>query len=136
MYFKDEINDLPKQIIYKKDGYIYNYVLIECPPPMFNGIELMDMDFEITGKDGHEFSTKKYSYELYYTDEPKGPEVAIGIVSVLPEKAKFPVKGKAVPKESLKIPEIEKIKLEKGNVKIEDINKLSKDKIKKKQFSQ
>eukprot|EP00831_Metopus_contortus_P077998 TRINITY_DN7455_c0_g1_i4.p6 TRINITY_DN7455_c0_g1~~TRINITY_DN7455_c0_g1_i4.p6 ORF type:complete len:136 (+),score=23.15 TRINITY_DN7455_c0_g1_i4:393-800(+) len=51
-------------------------------------------------------------------------------------KGKLPVKGKAVPKESLKIPEIEKIKLEKGNVKIEDINKLSKDKIKKKQFSQ
>ncbi|MBP1863484.1 hypothetical protein BD780_000807 [Clostridium tetanomorphum] len=76
-YFANEISNLPKQIVYKKDGYTYIYDLIQCPPPTFYGVELPNDD--IVTKDGGVISNKLYGYKLVYTNEPV---VLTGIVSV------------------------------------------------------
>ncbi|APM39147.1 HNH/ENDO VII family nuclease [Clostridium kluyveri] len=78
-YFPNEISNLPKQITYEKDGYIYTYVLTENSPLTFNGVELSDDD--IMTKDGQVISNKLYGYKLFYTNEPK---VSAGTVFVSP----------------------------------------------------
>ncbi|NMM61196.1 hypothetical protein HBE96_00455 [Clostridium sp. P21] len=80
-YFPNEISNLPKQITYEKDGYIYTYDLIECPAPTFNGVELPNDD--IITKDGQVISTKLYGYKLVYTNEPK---ISTGTVFISPTK--------------------------------------------------
>ncbi|NRZ96919.1 AHH domain-containing protein [Clostridium tetanomorphum] len=82
-YFPNEISNLPKQIVYKKDGYTYIYDLIQCPPPTFYGVELPNDD--IVTKDGGVISNKLYGYKLVYTNEPV---VLTGTVSVSPIKWK------------------------------------------------
>ncbi|APM37719.1 hypothetical protein [Clostridium kluyveri] len=57
-YFPNEISNLPKQITYEKDGYIYTYVLTENSPLTFNGVEFPDDD--IITKDGGVISNKLY----------------------------------------------------------------------------
>ncbi|KAJ49766.1 hypothetical protein CTM_21378, partial [Clostridium tetanomorphum DSM 665] len=82
-YFANEISNLPKQIVYKKDGYTYIYDLIQCPPPTFYGVELPNDD--IVTKDGGVISNKLYGYKLVNTNEPV---VLTGTVSVSPIKWK------------------------------------------------
>ncbi|UZQ50417.1 hypothetical protein [Clostridium kluyveri] len=80
-YFPNEISNLPKQITYEKNGYIYTYVLTENSPLTFNGVELSDDDIMI--KDGQVISNKLYGYKLFYTNEPK---ISAGTVFVSPTK--------------------------------------------------
>ncbi len=82
VYLPNQVSSLPEQITYKSGGYTYVYELQECPPSTFNGIEIPNDDIVLG--DGTILSTKLYSYGIVYTDEPKGPELLIGIVSVLP----------------------------------------------------
>ncbi|UZQ51248.1 hypothetical protein [Clostridium kluyveri] len=82
-YFPNEISNLPKQITYEKDGYIYTYVLTENSPLTFNGVELSDDD--IMTKDGQVISNKLYGYKLFYTNEPK---ISAGTVFVSPTKTR------------------------------------------------
>ncbi|APM37610.1 HNH endonuclease signature motif containing protein [Clostridium kluyveri] len=95
-YFPNEISNLPKQITYEKDGYIYTYVLTENSPLTFNGVELPDDD--IITKDGQVISNKLYGYKLFYTNEPK---ISAGTVFVSPTKgageAERVVNGKGNP---------------------------------------
>ncbi|APM39145.1 hypothetical protein BS101_10510 [Clostridium kluyveri] len=80
-YFPNEISNLPKQITYEKDGYVYTYVLTENSPLTFNGVELSDDD--IMTKDGQVISNKLYGYKLFYTNEPK---ISAGTVFVSPTR--------------------------------------------------
>ncbi|AKA70179.1 hypothetical protein [Clostridium scatologenes] len=79
-YFPNEISNLPKQITYEKDGYIYIYRLEESKQ-YFMGAELPNDD--IITKDGQIISSKLYGYKLDYTDEPK---ISMGTVFVSPTK--------------------------------------------------
>lgn len=84
LYSPDQIENIPKQIIYKKGIYIYVYELVKYTTS-FNGMELPASEL-ITLKDGTIIDLNLYHYKIIDSDEP---DVTIGIVS-LPNNLKVP----------------------------------------------
>ncbi|MBS5885759.1 MAG: colicin E3/pyocin S6 family cytotoxin [Clostridium sp.] len=84
LYSPDQIENIPKQIIYKKGLYIYVYELVKYTIS-FNGVELPASEL-ITLKDGAIIDPNLYHYDIIDSDEP---DITIGIVS-LPNNLKVP----------------------------------------------
>lgn len=79
LYSGDEIDDLPKKIAYRKDGFLYVYELREKPIYKLYGTDFyVDKDiFTVTGDREYADKFKRYSYVKAYSTER---EVKIGIV--------------------------------------------------------
>ncbi|WP_252225221.1 hypothetical protein [Clostridium sp. ZBS2] len=113
VYLSNQVSSLPEQITYKSGGYTYVYELQECPPSTFNGIELPSCE-DIVFDDGTILSSKSYRYGLVYTDEPKGPELTIQIMPILPGKG-FAL-GETIPPKKLLGTEHAKIENPRGSL--------------------
>lgn len=87
LYSPDQIENIPKQIIYKKGIYIYVYELVKYTTS-FNGIEIPTQE-PITLKDGTIVDPNLYHYRIIDSDEP---DIDIGVVS-LPNNLKIPKVG-------------------------------------------
>ena len=78
IYSGDEIDDLPKKVAYRKNGFLYVYELREKPLYKLYGTDFYgDYGiFESTGDREYADKFKRYSYVKVYSTEP---EVKIGI---------------------------------------------------------
>ena len=91
VYFSNEIASLPKKITSELGGYTYTWVLDEYANPYIYGVEVQPLD--MTNNDGVTVSTRRYGYNLVYTDEPQpNQELLIGMVPFLPSGIKGGVK--------------------------------------------
>ena len=78
VYSGDEIDDLPKKIAYKKDGFLYVYELKETPQYNFFGTDFYgDFGYEYLEDKELVKAKKLYKFEKIYSTEP---ELKIGIV--------------------------------------------------------
>ena len=79
VYTGDEIDDLPKKIAYRKNGFLYIYELREKPMYKLYGTDFYgDYGiFEATGDREYADKFKRYSYVKAYSTEP---EVKLGVV--------------------------------------------------------
>ncbi len=94
VYSGAEIDDLPKKIAYRKNGFLYVYELKETPMYNFFGTDFYG-DFgvyEITKDRKFANSRKLYKFEKVYSTEP---ELNIGIVSTSDNS----IKSKLLPSE-------------------------------------
>ena len=79
VYSGDEVDNLPKKIAYRKDGFLYIYELRETPIYKLYGTDFYgDYGiFEATGDREYADKFKRYSYVKVYSTEP---EVKLGVV--------------------------------------------------------
>ena len=79
VYSGDEVDNLPKKIAYRKNGFLYIYELRETPIYKLYGTDFYgDYGiFEATGNREYADKFKRYSYVKVYSTEP---EVKLGVV--------------------------------------------------------